>query len=67
MNSYQAVNPYAPTMGNTYARIRVWVRGIVRMHRRMLLLTVAAGVTLAVGVNASDAPVKPAHNVVVPH
>lgn len=59
--SYHAVNPYAPTIGNTASRSLTWVRGIVRMHRRALLLTLAAGVTLAVGVNASQAPVRAHH------
>ncbi len=66
MSAYHPSNPYAPTLGNTLARLGVWVRGVVRMHRRALLLTLAAGATLAVGVNASEAPVNAAHHVASP-
>ena len=59
MNFYQASNPYEPTLANTAQRMRVWVRGVLRMHRKVLLVTLAAGSTLFAGVAASEAPIKP--------
>jgi len=60
MNLYQTGNPYAPTLANTAQRLRAWVRGVIRLHRRTLLVTLALGATFAVGVSAGEAPVKPA-------
>ncbi len=59
MKAYQLNNPYAPTLGNTAQRVHVWVRGLLRMHRRRLFVLLGAGAVFAVGVSASEAPVKP--------
>ena len=57
MNTYQPGNPYAPTLANTAQRLRAWVRGVIRLHRRTIVVLLAAGVTLAAGVSAGEAPV----------
>lgn len=62
MNPYGASNPYSPTLGNTAARLSVWLRGMLRMHRRRLVLLAGAGAVLAAAVSAGEAP---AHRVIV--
>ena len=54
--SGRAMNPYEPNLANLLARLNAWARGLVWRYRRPLLLTAAAAATLAVGVNAAQAP-----------
>ncbi len=54
--SGRAMNPYEPSLANLLARLNAWARGLVWRYRRPLLLTAAAAATLAVGVNAAQAP-----------
>jgi hypothetical protein len=41
---------------NALTRVGAWLRGMVRRYRRPLLVVAAAGVSMAIGVSASDAP-----------
>jgi hypothetical protein len=50
------MDPYEANFSNTAARIGAWLRGMLRRYRRPLLAVAAAGVTMAIGVAASDAP-----------
>ena len=54
--SGRAMNPYEPSLVNLLARLNAWVRGLVWRYRRPLFVTAAAAATLAVGVNAAQAP-----------
>ena len=53
------MNPYEATLPNVMARVRAWVRGLLRLYRKPLLLIGAATATLAIGVSATQAPAMP--------
>jgi hypothetical protein len=50
------MNPYEANLLNTSARIGAWLRGVLRMYRKPILLIASAGVVLAAGVAAGEAP-----------
>jgi hypothetical protein len=50
------MNPYEVTVGNLSARSLAWLRGILRLYKKPLLILVAASATLAIGAGAGDAP-----------
>jgi hypothetical protein len=50
------MDPYEANLRNTFVRVGAWLRGMVRRYRRPLLVVAAAGVSMAIGVSASDAP-----------
>ena len=52
------MNPYEANFTNTANRLRAWVRGMLRRHRRPLLAIAAATATRAIGVSAGQAPAK---------
>ena len=58
------MDPYEPTLVNLLQRLGALVRGLFWYYRRPLLVTAAAAATLAVGVNAAQAPDRPAAPVI---
>jgi hypothetical protein len=50
------MNPYEANLLNTTSRLGAWVRGILRMYRKRILLVAGAGAVLAAGVAAGEAP-----------
>lgn len=50
------MNPYEANFSNMATRTSAWVRGLLRIYRKPLLIILAATATLAVGVGAADAP-----------
>lgn len=50
------MNPYEATLPNVMARVGAWVRGLLRRYRKLLLVIGAATATLAIGLNATQAP-----------
>ncbi len=55
----RTMNPYEANMRNVSARLGAWVRGMLRIYRKPLLVIIAATATMAVGVSATDAPKAP--------
>ena len=53
------MNPYEANFSNTVARLSAWGRCMLRRYRRPLLVIAAATATMAIGVNAGDAPSAP--------
>jgi len=54
------MNPYEPNLANLMQRLGAFARGLFWYYRRPLLVTAVAAATLAVGVNAAQAPDRPA-------
>ncbi len=50
----RAVNAYEANVWNVSARVSAWLRGLVRMYRRPLMVLLVASVTTAVGVSAGQ-------------
>lgn len=50
------MNPYEANFGNLSSRSLVWLRGMLRLYRKPLLVLIAASATLAIGAGAGDAP-----------
>lgn len=50
------MNPYEANVQNVALRLGAWLRGMVRLYRRPLLLMAVASVTMAVSVNAGQDP-----------
>lgn len=50
------MNRYEATLPNVLARIGAWMRGILRLYRRPLLVVGTATATLALAVSAGQAP-----------
>jgi len=50
------MNPYEANISNTVARLGAWGRGMLRRYRRPLWAIFAATATIAIGVNAAQAP-----------
>jgi uncharacterized membrane protein (DUF106 family) len=48
------MNPYEANVWNVSARLSAWLRGLLRMYRRPLLVLLIASVTTAVGVSAGQ-------------
>jgi hypothetical protein len=48
------MNPYEANARNLVVRLNAWVRGMVRLYRKPLLVLLMAGATTAVSVSASQ-------------
>ena len=50
------MNPYEATLPNIASRIRAWVRGLLRLYRRPLMLVIGAALLVAFGASGAFAP-----------
>jgi hypothetical protein len=50
------MNPYEANVHNIVLRLAAWLRGMVRLYRRPLLLMAIASMTMAVSVSAGQEP-----------
>ncbi|MBB6229511.1 hypothetical protein FHS79_003714 [Polymorphobacter multimanifer] len=48
------MNPYEANVWNVSSRLGAWLRGLLRLYRRPLLVLLCASVTTAVGVSAGQ-------------
>jgi len=54
--SAATMNPYEANISNIVSRLGAWCRGMLRRYRRPLWAIFAATATIAIGVNAAQAP-----------
>ena len=50
------MNPYEATLPNIAARLRAWLRGLLRLYRRPLMLIAAVATLVALGTTGALAP-----------
>lgn len=50
------MNPYEATLPNVLARVVAWLRGLLRLYRRPLLIAVMTGAVAAVALGTSLGP-----------
>jgi hypothetical protein len=50
------MNPYEATLPNLFARVAAWLRGLLRLYRRPLLLALTAGGIAALALGTSLGP-----------
>jgi hypothetical protein len=48
------MNPYDATMRNIFWRLKVWLRGMLRLYRRPLAVLALAGATMVASVSADQ-------------
>jgi hypothetical protein len=48
-----AMNPYEVTLPNVLARVAAWLRGLLRLYRRPLLIALLAGGVTGLGLGTS--------------
>jgi hypothetical protein len=50
------MNPYEATLPNIASRISAWVRGLLRLYRRPLLIVAGTAMLIAAGFGAAFVP-----------
>lgn len=56
LKSGRTMNPYEASLPNIAARLRAWVRGIMRLYRRPLLAATGVGMLVALGAGGAFPP-----------
>lgn len=51
------MNPYEATLPNVLSRVRAWLRGLLRLYRRPLLIAALTGIVATLAFGASLGPV----------
>jgi hypothetical protein len=61
------MNPYEATLPNVLARVATWLRGLLRLYRRPLLIALMTGAAAALALGTSLGPAASPATASAPH